>query len=133
MFIFRLSLLMLVILGGALLPTPCRLRPHTGGQLTVCKSNLKNIGTALEMYASDHAGKFPGNLHSLTPNYLKRIGECPSARTVTYRLTIGPAAPYNTERFEDFYLVECMGSAHVIVDVPPDFPKYNSIEGLVER
>ena len=54
------------------------------GQLTACKSNLKNIGTAAEMYSTDWEGRYPNSLALLTPNYLQTIPECPPARRVTY-------------------------------------------------
>jgi len=41
--------------------------------LTAMKSNLKNIGTALEMYSSDHKGRYPEKLDYLTPDYLKTL------------------------------------------------------------
>lgn len=40
---------------------PCR----NYGQLTACKSNCKNIATALEMYAGDNGGHYPLRLQEL--------------------------------------------------------------------
>ena len=51
-----------------LLVLPNFIRHGTGGQLTACKSNLKNFGTALEMYATDHSGRMPPSAALLTPN-----------------------------------------------------------------
>jgi hypothetical protein len=116
-----------------LLVAPNFIRSRCGGSLTACKSNLKNIGTATEMYSTDYAGHYPRNLNMLTPNYLKTIPECPAGRRVTYRADFGPKAPGNSSAFEDYYLVECTGTSHQGVSVPPDYPKYNAIEGLVER
>ncbi len=58
-----------------------------GSGTSACKSNLKNIGTALEMYSSDHGGEYPPSLATLSPEYLKRIPECPLAGQDTARLT----------------------------------------------
>jgi hypothetical protein len=49
-----------------------------------CKSNLKNLGTAVEMYADDWNGEYPRSLGLLTPNYIKIIPECPEVGSVTY-------------------------------------------------
>lgn len=63
------------------------IRPRNGGQLSSCKSNLKNLGTGLEMYASDHAGRLPPSMAHLTPNYLKTFPKCPTAGRDTYSST----------------------------------------------
>ena len=47
----------IAILAAILVPNFVRARAQ--GHLTACKSNLKNIGTALEMYSTDHAGRYP--------------------------------------------------------------------------
>ena len=69
-----------VVLGGIALVVaqlrPKVIRARSRGGLTQCKSNLKNIGTALEMYSTDYEGKYPSGLSSLVPNYLKAIPDC---------------------------------------------------------
>lgn len=52
----------------AVLPAPLML-----SSMTTLHSNLKNIGTALEMYSTDHKGLYPKKLDELTPDYLKQI------------------------------------------------------------
>lgn len=59
-------------------------RARAGGSLTACKSNLKNIGTAFEMYSTDWSGHYPKDISRLTPNYLKTFPECPQAGKDTY-------------------------------------------------
>ena len=54
----------IAILAAILVPNFVRARAQ--GQLTACKSNLKNVGTALEMYAVDHNGRYPTQLTLLT-------------------------------------------------------------------
>ncbi len=49
-----------------------------------CKENIKNIATALEMYSTDHAGRFPPTLGHLAPDYLGKVPTCPSTQTVVY-------------------------------------------------
>lgn len=45
-----------------------------------CMNNLRVIGSALIMYASDHSGQFPGDLSDLYPNYIgdADVFDCPS-------------------------------------------------------
>jgi len=52
--------------------------------LAGCVRNLKNLGTALEMYSTDASGRFPKSLARLTPSYVKAIPTCPAAGTDTY-------------------------------------------------
>ena len=59
---FTLIELMIVIAIIAILAAilvPNFIRARAQGQLTACKSNLKNIGTAMEMYSTDWGGKYP--------------------------------------------------------------------------
>jgi competence protein ComGC len=106
-------------------------RCRCGNSITACKSNLKNLGTGMEMYSMDWNGHYPRNLDMLVPNYLKTIPECPAAGRVTYRADFGPKAPGNTSGFADYYSIECTGHSHADINVPPDYPKYNGIEGIV--
>ena len=118
---------------GAAILVPNFVRARAQGELTACKSNLKNIGTALEMYSTDYSGRYPNEMDLLTPNYLRNIPECPAAEEVTYRLRTGLDAPGNDAGYEDYYHVECHGPNHTSVSGPENYPQYNAIEGLVER
>lgn len=133
---FTLIELMIVIAIIAILAAilvPNFIRARAQGQLTACKSNLKNIGTALEMYSTDWSGKYPANTGLLTPNYLKAIPECPAAATNTYNAAFGPSAAFNTGSYTDYYYVACNGANHLPVSVTGNFPAYNGIQGLIER
>jgi type II secretory pathway pseudopilin PulG len=121
----------LSVLAAILVPNFMRARAR--GSLTACKSNLKNIGTALEMYSTDNSGKYPPALSYVVPNYLKTIPECPSAGSVTYRAYFGSSAPLNTGGYEDYYYIECVGGNHTRVSVTGNYPAYNGIQGLIER
>ena len=102
-------------------------RPSYQGQSTACKSNLKNVGTACEMYATDNAGRYPQSLDKLTPSYLKTIPTCPTAGANTYSDNyVGSALP-------DIFTVFCHGSFHGNVGMSPNYPQYNALNGLVER
>lgn len=130
--LLRLLALGLVTVFLALLIVPQFIGCRCGGSLTACKSNLKNIGTALEMYSTDWHGHYPRNLNQLVPNYLRELPDCPSAGRMTYRADFGLQAPGNTGHFEDYYCIECAGDWHTSVALPPNYPRYNGIEGLVD-
>ena len=72
-----------------------------------CRYNLKNIGTALEMWAVDHEGERPASLSQLTPNYLKSLPDC---RGVSYAYE----AP----------VVSCQNPLHQQLEgTPPGYPR----------
>ena len=119
-----------LVLGAILVPNYIRARAR--GQLTACKSNLKNIGTALEMYSTDFSGKYPSSMQQLTPNYLKTLPTCSSSGEMSYVAEFGLKAPYN-RGYEEYYFVECHGENHTSVSVTGNFPAYNAIQGLMER
>lgn len=67
--------------------------------LTLVKSNLKNTATALEIYASDHGGRYPTNLEILTHgNYLKSIPIEP-----------GTVLDYEVRQKPDGFTLTCRG------------------------
>ena len=119
----------IAILAAILVPNFVRARAQ--GHLTACKSNLKNIGTALEMYSTDHAGRYPtGNLgQTLTTGnnggYLKTIPTCPAAGSDTY--------VYTSTNNPDIFTIYCAGSQHTVLDVSENYPQFNSLQGLIEN
>ncbi|MEW6277132.1 MAG: hypothetical protein AB1758_00815 [Candidatus Eremiobacterota bacterium] len=131
--LFRLSLVELVIILAivgtlAYILVPNFIRARSRGQLTSCKSNLKNIGTALEMYSTDYRGRYPKTLFLLTPNYLTVIPDCPSAASDTY------SASYRSAAEPDVYTFCCQGGNHAGAGIDrPGYPAYTSTEGLIER
>lgn len=127
---FTLIELMIVIaivaiLASILLPSFVRTRAMT--QLTGCKSNLKNIATALEAYSADHGGHYPPALAGITPNYIKTIPPCPAASSDTY------SSSYTSSLNPDVYQFFCEGTVHDALSVPADYPRWDSGSGLDER
>jgi serine/threonine protein kinase len=112
----------IAVLAAILVPN--FLRSHTGGSLTACKSNLKNIGTAMEMYSSDNDGRFPLSLRQLTPRYLHTLPTCASAGEMSYS--------YMRREKPDNYTAYCSGSYHKGV-FPPGFPQYDGVQGLYDH
>ncbi len=134
---FTLIELMIVIAIIAILAAilvPNFIRARAQGQLTSCKSNLKNIGTALEMYATDNLGRYPGGSAAgakLTTAdggqqaYLKTIPSCPSAGNVTYMYTVSSNP--------DVYTLYCGGTNHTAAGCQKNFPAFSASCGLIEN
>ena len=124
-----------VFCGLAAIMVPNFMRARARGQITACKSNLKNLGTAMEMYSTDWSGHYPSSMDMLTPNYLKSIPECPAAGIASYKLITGKNVGYNTVKggFEDYYLFYCSKDNHSHAGVDGNYPQYDSIAGLLER
>jgi hypothetical protein len=125
----RLALLLLVLTAAwAVASAPgCYLRERCQGPVTACKSNLKNIGTALEMYSTDNGGRFPPALSALAPNYLTQIPSCPTIGRETYSIS------YERHADPDAYTVYCAGFNHGGSGLGPDLPAYTSTQGLLDR
>ena len=113
------------VVAAILVPNFVRARGQ--GQATACKSNLKNIGTALEMYSTDHDGHFPSSLSQLVPSYLKWVPTCPSAGKDTY------SPSFQASARPDAYTVICGGHNHGGAGLSPTYPQYTSFQGLLER
>lgn len=138
---FTLIELMIVIAIIAILAAilvPNFIRARAQGQLTSCKSNLKNIGTALEMYATDNLGRYPdasaaGSKLTTADGgqqaYLKTIPTCPSAGEVTYM--------YAVHSNPDVYTLYCQGSGnggnHAAAGCTNNFPAFSASCGLIEN
>lgn len=123
------SLIIVAVIGFGLasILVPNFIRARARGQLTACKSNLKNIGTGLEMYSTDNHGRYPRTLNQITPNYLRVIPTCPGGGVDTY------SHSYVVHADPDHYTVYCSGLNHRSTSLPSGFPQYNSKTGLVER
>ncbi|MBI2265369.1 MAG: hypothetical protein HYU64_09390 [Armatimonadetes bacterium] len=89
-----------------------------------CQSNCKNIAIALEMWSTNHKGRYPTLLSDLTPAYLKMLPTCPAAGKDTY------SASYTTDG-KASYSFCCKGKHHAAIGVPADYPKYTSEQGIV--
>lgn len=94
------------------------------GQLTACKSNLKNLATALEMWSMDHEGVYPDTFNKLAPEYLIKLPKCPTSETGEY------GQSYKTHPEID-YSFSCPGD-HSELGLPKGYPAYNGQQGLIE-
>lgn len=108
------------------------LKCHCGGQLTACKSNCKNIATALEMYSSDFGGRYPSRLQELTVGgYLKKLPTCPTAGEMTY-------INYHVSQNPDSFRFGCVGNYHEKAYTGYDspsfgYPRYDAEIGLIDH
>lgn len=121
-------------LAGFVVPaslTTCCKCGHYQGPLTACKSNCKNIATALEMYSSDNHGHYPATLENLTRgHYLKVIPTCPATRRATY--------VYHRSSEADIFRFACAGNNHAraytgFTTSSNNFPRYNPEIGLIDH
>lgn len=117
------------MMGALTMPilAPNFMKARGQGQLTACKSNEKNIATALEMFASDNGGKYPADLKPLiTGNYLRTIPTCPAASKDTY------SESYVVQAKPDLFSFYCSGLNHSPM-LPANLPGYNAEMGLIDR
>lgn len=136
---FTLIELMIVIAIIAILAAilvPNFLKARAQGQLTACKSNCKNIATALEMYSSDNGGRYPVSAsfqQQLTSgNYLKLIPTCPAAGQATY------IAGFQATQTPDSFSFYCNGNNHAkaytgFTSASAGFPQYSAESGLLDH
>lgn len=134
---FTLIELMIVIAIIAILAAilvPNFLKARAQGQLTACKSNCKNLATALEMYASDYGGRYPTALTVLTGSgsYLKTIPTCPAAGSDTY------TASYGRTQTPDSFSFYCKGNNHGkaytgFSSASDNYPQYSAEQGLLDH
>lgn len=91
--------------------------------LAGCEENLRTIGLALETYAADHEGVYPGALTELVPAGLQEIPACPGgqeASTAAYTDGYQPG-----DELKKYRLV-CAGHRHGEAGIPPEYPRIHS-------
>lgn len=119
----------IAILAAILVPNFVKARAQ--GQLTACKSNLKNIGTAAEMYSADHNGRYPTSQEDFTKaggqsgsGYLKVLPMCPTTPDQGYK--------YAAQSNPDFYYVYCAMADHRQAGIHDErgWPQFDSQMGL---
>ena len=127
-----LLLLGLSVLIGLLIVLPNFMRTRCGGTLTACKSNCKNLATALEMYSTDNKGLYPVTLDPLiTGNYLRLIPTCPAAGRDTY-------TDYMSFKKRTRFRFSCVGNNHAkayagLSGSCDNLPAYDAELGLRDR
>lgn len=128
----------IAILAAILVPNFVRARAQ--GQFAACTSNLKNIGTACEMYAADHNGRYPQNGQDLNnpqaannvggTAYLQRFPTCPASND---------GYAYQSVSNPDYYVIACNTGNHQQAGVinsgtnagNNNWPRFDSQTGLM--
>jgi len=132
---FTLIELMIVIAIIAILAAilvPNFLKARAQGQLAACESNIKNLATALEMYATDNTGTYPNELVTLTSSaagggYMKTIPLCPSSR-------LADSYGYSVHTTPDNFTMNCTGTnAHLSAGSNNGYPQYAPGQGLIVK
>lgn len=119
------------------------LRTPADGEFTACQSNCNNIGSALEMYSTDHGGKYPESLGELSPDYLKSIPKCPNEERVLKlcrfefhpwrkpKDTYSPSYQAHNDPTGNHcrFTFCCAGENHKTI-IWGNYPQYNTEQGL---
>lgn len=141
----QVLILALVVIGVAVLSQMLRRTPEVQDAPVVhdprldavraCQENLRQIGTAMEMYATHASGKYATSIDALVPEYLPSIPICPKAGQDTYSpgFRMGPDAPGNSRKLQDFYAVCCSGDHHQDVGLSFDSPSYDAAFGALPK
>lgn len=100
----RRSLLIVVLLAPLISWT---LQTHRQRQLDLCRSNVRGLSRALEMYASDFGGHYPPKLDILVKSgHIQAIPTCPTAGLDNYSST------YHASAKPDGFSFGCAGRHH---------------------
>lgn len=129
--IFVALMLFTLLLASVFVPN--FLRARSRGIFTNCKENLKRIAAALDHYATDHAGRYPDKLEQLVPEYLENLPTCAASGGRAYYADFGPNAKFNSEGYEDYFYLSCVGGLHEKSGIVGDFPAFDSVIGLQDR
>jgi hypothetical protein len=106
---------------------PIYVTETTDKNIEGCEKNLKYLGTALEMFATEHSGAYPESLAILLkPSYIREIPLCPSCGKDTY------SESYKAHKNPDSYLLYCKGENHKKSGLQKNFPQYSVTKGLIE-
>lgn len=120
---------------------PPFLRATGSSDYTRCQSNMKQIGTALELYSQDNEGLYPPKMEMLMPKYIDKIPRCPGKDMQGKEWSIGRILPgrgryeqtYRAGNGYESYTFYCRGLRHSAVGIPFNHPQYSSEEGVIMR
>ena len=91
---------------------------------SICISNLKQIGLALMMYASDHKDKFPEDIRELYPDYISTgtVLKCPGDKTIPDTQKVEPDTPISYTYVKGLSRKDSNPSKMIILyDSSPDY------------
>jgi len=93
-------------------------------QLSGCQQNIKNLTTAVQLYANDNEDFYPESLEKIKPDYFQYIPTCPSAGADTY------TSGYEISDDKKIYTLYCKGKNHGILGLGENEPYWSLYEGL---
>lgn len=94
-------------------------------QVLECNARILAIATAMETHRMKYQ-RYPTSQYELVPEFLSELPQCPRAGRVTYRTSFTAARPDGSRG----YKIECCGTSHSNLFLAPNFPAYDSIQGL---
>ena len=117
---------------------PNFLKAKVSGELCGCEINIKNIATALELYAEDNNNKYPADLNILVKEkggvpYIKTIPVCPAGSGDIFPLISRrtySAYEYKTSHNGNNFTIWCVNN-HVSAGTAGGYPQYSPGQGLI--
>lgn len=111
-------------------------------RLNGCTSNLKAIATALETYSEKYNNQYPNSLNDLAPVYIDKIPECNGqCKYLTWygnMVILSETSPidsysagYKQGNNRDTFILFCDGNRHSYAGIPQNYPRYDSIKGII--
>ncbi len=103
----------------------------------LCEDNLKNLATALEMYATDNDGLYPDGFYKLLDisknkkPYISKIPDCLRSRKIYDKKHLTSYEYTVSEDFKNF-TAWCI-QFHQDVGTASGYPQYNPYKGLILR
>ncbi len=136
-FSWWMLIIFLVVVGGLIyILVPNLFRARAGGLFTMCQSNCKNIGTALELYSADNNRCYPPRMDMLTPDYLKTIPTCEGYKAkieIIRRKRPTYCDTYTVSDDFSAYTFYCGSEDHSLCGVQDNYPQYCSKNGLIPK
>jgi hypothetical protein len=124
----NLTWLVILVLAAASI-APTLMHRVEQRRLRACQENLKAIATACEI-DSIIPGRYPYRLEQILAEYFEtvvKIPNCPAAGKDTYSLGFQSASN------PDAFSICCTQHNHAALGVPPNYPQYCNVSGLIER
>ncbi|MEQ8169536.1 MAG: serine/threonine-protein kinase [Candidatus Eremiobacterota bacterium] len=127
------SIIMFIVFSILFLPKFFAVR--ASGHLIFCENNIKNLATALEMYATDNNGLYPDGFYKLAelPDnkkpYINKIPDCLRSRKIYDKKHLTSYEYTVSEDFKNF-TAWCI-QFHQDAGIPAGYPQYNPYQGLI--
>ena len=109
-----------------------RIQPHRYRMFTNCRSNVFDLANAIGRYADDHHGHCPAKLEDLVPKYLRELPQCPAAKAQMYDYQLKRGTKPGKGVMVDTFTICCKGYNHTRAEIPADYPRYSSIDGVLQ-